>query len=226
MPYDQLDSLIISQIKTLGSGTPGTGAGTAGPDSNLYYDQTSTGLGNNGYGIINGGITTADSDGDGMPDYWELAVGLNPSVNDAMTIASDGYANIEHYLNWLAGPHAQTATNTPVNVDLWQYTGGFTNASPVYSVNNASNGIVTLNGDGHTAQFTPASNFFGLASFQFSVIASDGSGYTNTVTVAVVPQSQSQTQPSDLIWVGDGVSNLWAVGSGTNWFDGTNFVAF
>ncbi len=226
LPYDQLDSLIISQIKTLGSGTPGTGAGTAGPGSSLYYDQTSTGLGNNGYGIINGGIAAADSDGDGMPDYWELAVGLNPSVNDAMTIASDGYANIEHYLNWLGAPHAQTATNTPVNVDLWQYTGGFTNFNPVYSVNNASNGIVTLNGDGHTAQFTPALNFFGLGSFQFSVIASDGSGYTNTVMVAVVPQSQSQTQPSDLIWVGDGTTNLWAVGNGTNWFDGTNLVAF
>jgi len=226
LPCDQLDSLIISQIKTLGSGTAGTGAGTAGPDSNLYYDQTSTGLGNNGYGIINGGIPALDSDLDGMPDYWELTVGLNPNVNDAMTIAADGYANIEHYLNWLADPHALTPTNTPVDVDLWQYTAGFTNASPVYSVNNPSNGIVTLNADGHTAHFTPALNFFGLAGFQFSVVASDGGSYTNTVTVAVVPQSQTLTEPSDLIWVGDGTTNLWAMGSGINWFDGTNLVAF
>ena len=226
LPYDQLDSLIISQIKTLGNGTAGTGAGTAGPGSSLYYDQTSTGLGNNGYGVINSGIPETDSDGDGMPDYWELANGLSITSNDAMTIAADGYANIEHYLNWLADPHAKTATNTTVDVDLWQYTGGFTNASPVYSVNNASNGVVTLNSDGHTATFTPATNYFGLGSFQFGVVAADGSGYTNTVTVAIVPQSESQTEPSYLTWRGDGMTNLWAVGSGTNWFDGTNFVAF
>ena len=82
-----------------------------------------------------------------------------------MTIAADGYANIEHYLNWLADPHALTVTNTPVAVDLWQYTGGFTNASPVYSVNNASNGVVTLNADGHTAQFTPGPEFFRAGQF-------------------------------------------------------------
>jgi len=225
-PRDQVDTLVISQMKTLGNAPTGTGAGTAGPDNNFYLSQTQTGLGNNGYGTINGGIPAIDSDGDGMPDYWELTVGLNPNVNDAMTIAADGYANIEHYLNWLADPHALTATNTSVDVDLWRYTSGFTNASPVHSVNHASNGTVALNGDGHTAHFTPALNFFGLGSFQFDVTASDGSGYTNTVVVAVVPQSQSQSQPSYLTWVGDGTANLWAIGSGTNWFDGTNLVAF
>ncbi len=226
LPRDPVDNLVISQMKTLGNAPTGTGAGTAGPDGGLYTSQTQTGLGNNGYGTINGGIPAADSDVDGMPDYWEQTVGLNPYSNDAMTIAADGYANIEHYLNWLADPHALTVTNTPVEVDLWQYTSGFTNASPVYAVNNASNGVVTMNGDGHTAHFTPAANFFGLGSFQFSVVASDGSAYSNTVTVAVAPVSQSQTEPSNLIWYGDGVSNLWAVGNGTNWFDGTNLVAF
>ena len=226
LPRDQVDDLVISQTKTLGSGTTGTGAGTTGPDGSLYTSQAQTGLGNSGYGVINGGIPALDSDLDGMPDYWEKTVGLSPAVNDAMTIAADGYANIEHYLNWLADPHALTVTNTAVDVDLWQYTSGFTNASPVYSVNNASNGVVTLNADGHTAHFTPAQDFFGLGNFQFSVVASDGSSYTNTVTVAVVPQSLAQTQPSNLIWRGDGVTNLWAVGSGTNWFDGTNLVAF
>jgi autotransporter-associated beta strand protein len=225
LPRDQIDDLVISQVKTLGSGTTGTGAGTVGPDGGLYTSQTQTGLGNNGYGTINGGIPATDSDLDGMPDYWEITVGLSPSSNDAMTIAADGYANIEHYLNWLADPHALTITNTDVDVDLWQYTGGFTNARPTYSVYNASNGVVTLN-SGHIAHFTPANNYFGLGSFQFTVVASDGSGYTNTVTVAIVPQSQSQTQPSYLTWRGDGVTNLWAVGSGTNWFDGTNLIAF
>ena len=221
VPRDQIDDLVLSQVKTLGNAPTGTGAGTAGPDGGLYTSQTQTGLGNNGYGVINGGVPALDSDGDGMPDYWEKAVGLNPNSNDAMTIAADGYANIEHYLNWLADPHALTSTNTALDLDLWQYTCGFTNASPVYAVNNASNGVVTLN-RGHVVHFAPNSDFIGLASFQFSVLASDGAGYTNTVKVLV----SGMTQPSDLIWQGDGTTNLWALNSGTNWLKGTNLVAF
>ncbi|MGD0259237.1 MAG: autotransporter-associated beta strand repeat-containing protein [Verrucomicrobiota bacterium] len=208
-PRDQVDSQVIGNVTSLG---------TAGQ---LFNSQTNTGLGNSGYGIINGGASALDSDGDGMPDYWERAVGLNPNSNDAMTIAADGYANIEHYLNWLADPHALTTTNTSVDVDLWQYTGGFTNGSPAYSANNASNGVVTLNSR-HIAHFTPMTGFSGLASFQFSVVASDGSAFTNTVTVLV----SGATQPPNLIWRGDGVANLWAVGAGTNWLNGTNLVAF
>jgi hypothetical protein len=44
-----------------------------------------------------------DSDGDGMPDAWEQEHGLNP--NDAADGAadrdSDGYTNVEEYLNSL-----------------------------------------------------------------------------------------------------------------------------
>jgi len=42
----------------------------------------------------------ADSDGDGLPDYWEDQFGTNKrDPHDAMTIAAGGYARIEHYLN-------------------------------------------------------------------------------------------------------------------------------
>ena len=41
-----------------------------------------------------------DSDGDGIPDYWEQQFGLNSKdASDAMKIAAGGYANIEHYFN-------------------------------------------------------------------------------------------------------------------------------
>jgi len=177
-PRDQVDQLVYNDVTSLGAGGAGPG---------LWTSQTSTGLGNNGYGVIAPGNLPPDSDGDGMPDYWKAAVGLSLSNNsDAMTIAGDGYANIEHYLNWLAAPNAITVTDAPVNVDLWQYTTGFTNASPVYSVNNPTNGTVVLNG-GHIARFTPAANFLGLGSFNFSVLASDGSSLTDTVTVCVSP---------------------------------------
>jgi hypothetical protein len=189
LPYDQLDSLIISQIKTLGNGTAGTGAGTAGPDSSLYYDQTSTGLGNNGYGVLNGNTPPVETAGDGTPDYWKLALGSNTNVADSLAPGTGGYTKLENYLNWLAAPHAVTQTNVFVNVNLTQYTGGFTNASPVYSVFAPTNGTVALLADGHTAQFAPAGNFSGLGSFNFSVLANDSSAMTNTVTICVTPNA-------------------------------------
>jgi autotransporter-associated beta strand protein len=211
-PRDQVDALV--QADVLSFGTAGAGGG-------LWTSQTATGLGNDGYGVIAGGTPPVDTDGDGMPDYWKMAVGLSlTNSNDAMIIASDGYANIEHYLNWLAAPHALTSPNTSVAVDLWQYTAGFTNTSPVYSVNCASNGVVVLN-SGHIAQFTPATNSYGLGSFNFSVLANDGSTMTNTVTVCVTPIGAALS----LTWRGDGLTNNWDTTT-ANWFFGTNSVAF
>ncbi len=221
-PRDQIDDLVISQIKTLGNGTTGTSAGTAGPGSGFYTSQTQTGLGNNGYGVINGGVAAIDTDNDGMPDYWEKAMGLNfTSASDTMTLGADGYANLERYLNWLADPHAMTVTNTPVDIDLWQYTSGFTNVAPAYSVTVLSNGVVTLN-SGHIAHFTPAANYSGMGAFQFTVTGSDGTTWTNSVAVLASPV----VPPSNLIWQGDGIANLWGNGSGVNWLNGPNLVAF
>ena len=42
----------------------------------------------------------ADSDHDGLPDFWEKQFELNPTdASDAAKISADGYANIEHYAN-------------------------------------------------------------------------------------------------------------------------------
>ena len=42
----------------------------------------------------------ADTDHDGIPDDWETANGLNPNdASDGAATASDGYTNLEHYLN-------------------------------------------------------------------------------------------------------------------------------
>lgn len=44
-----------------------------------------------------------DSDGDGMPDNWERARGLNPRVaSDGTALSRTGYTNLEDYLNELA----------------------------------------------------------------------------------------------------------------------------
>jgi hypothetical protein len=185
LPYDQLDSLIINQVKTLGLGTAGFTAGTTGPVGGLYTTQTVTGLPNNGYGIIRSGIRSVDTDNDGMPDYWEAATGSNVNADDAMTIGSDGYTLIEHYLNWIAGFHAVTNVNSAVDIDMNKYTGGFTSVSPVFAINANANGTATLLADNHTVHFVPSAGFTGLGSFKFTVKGSDNTAYTDTVSVLV-----------------------------------------
>jgi hypothetical protein len=55
-----------------------------------------------GWPALEAGISPLDSDHDGMPDSWETAQGLNPSVDDsAQDRNGDGYTNIEEYLNAL-----------------------------------------------------------------------------------------------------------------------------
>ena len=119
-----VDALIISQVMTLGKGTTGSGASTVGPGGGLYTSQADTGLPNNGYGTIAGGTRPTDTDNDGMPDVWESANGSNVNANDAMTKAADGYALVEHYINWLAGPHAQTAAGAVGQLRSLQLRGG------------------------------------------------------------------------------------------------------
>ena len=57
-----------------------------------------------GYPVLNSATPPVDTDHDGMPDAWEIAKGLN--LNDAndgkLDRDSDGYTNVEEYLNYLA----------------------------------------------------------------------------------------------------------------------------
>ena len=49
----------------------------------------------------------SDRDGDGMPDKWELACGLNPDdrADGNGDRDKDGYTNLEEYLNSLVSSH-------------------------------------------------------------------------------------------------------------------------
>ncbi len=94
----------------------------------------------------------------------------------------DGYTDLEHYLNWLAAPHALTVTNTPVAVDLYAIAGLSGNLG--FSVANGTNGTVTLTNA--VATFTPANNYFGFASFYFNVTNLDTTNSFGPVTVSVM----------------------------------------
>ena len=59
----------------------------------------------NGYPVLTAISRPADwdTDHDGMPNWWEIAKGLNASADDHLgDINSDGYTNLEDYLNYMS----------------------------------------------------------------------------------------------------------------------------
>ena len=67
---------------------------------------------------VYGGVKKTDTDGDGMPDEWETANGTNPSANDAMTKADNGYTNIENYINSITVDNRDYFLRVPVALTL------------------------------------------------------------------------------------------------------------
>src|SRR4029434_7812259 len=60
----------------------------------------------------------SDADLDGMPDYWEIAAGLNRNVADHNGDADgNGYTNLEDYLNSLVKGGVQQGSITGVTDD-------------------------------------------------------------------------------------------------------------
>ena len=168
----------------------------------------------NGPGPYKGGPVPLDTDLDGMPDYWEAGLGMSinaPNNNDA---GVGGYTKLEEYLNWLAEPHGVALTNATVLIDLRQFTRGFTNTSPVYSVNSASNGAVTLTNN-HFACFVPTPGSIGRAGFNFGVTDSQGSSLARVMGLFFTPQPPAYGR----VWRGDGMANNWNVLGDANWFD-------
>jgi hypothetical protein len=154
--------------------------------TNFLTSQSEVG----GWPALNTYNVPTDSDRDGMPDYWETALAMNPLVGNNNHLNPDGYTDLEHYLNWLAGLHAVGPANSFVDVNLRAFTLGVA-SNATYAVANATNGSVTLLGDGRTARFTPTAGFFGRSSFAFTAVdALAGGGVTNTVSLLITPQPE------------------------------------
>ena len=107
---DGVDQRLVTDAKSLGT----LGA--------IIADESVVG----GQPAVAGGTAPVDTDQDGIPDFYETAIGTNPNVADNNgDYDLDGYTNIEHYLNWLVGPHARVVSGSLVDVGLGQYTSSF-----------------------------------------------------------------------------------------------------
>jgi hypothetical protein len=137
------------------------------------------------------GADLADTDGDGMHNSWETAMGLNPSVNDAAGDADgDGYSNLTEYL---AGSSAATNGSVPSPVrHLWVTNVRDLAADPSGMIN------VFVDASGSGVLLNPVTAELGAA---FSGVAEPGRGSSLTT----VPDAQGRTftlspTPSPTVW--------------------------
>ncbi len=89
---DAVDRRLIGELTSLGK------RGKTLPHTDDRGEALAGGLGE-----VVGGPAPPESDGDGIPDGWETAHGLNPrNAADAGGLDSSGYSQLEVYLNSLA----------------------------------------------------------------------------------------------------------------------------
>ncbi len=127
-----------------------------------------------------------DTDGDGLPDWWEEYYGLdtNSSTDDFSDANADddgdGYTNLDDYLQWMSYTHYSIDDSENVSIDLSDMFMGYT-SSPSYTVSNVENGSLSISSS--TAIFTPDGG--GMASFNLTVTDSEGATMTKLVNVFV-----------------------------------------
>ncbi|MEK7951484.1 autotransporter-associated beta strand repeat-containing protein [Luteolibacter soli] len=226
---DEVDTILIGKLTTQ---TPFH-----------VHKESDTGASNAGFGVLASTIAPVDTDLDGMPDYYESALGWAPAVQDHNTGLPNsggvltgttfmpagtaaGYTRLEEYLHFLAIPHGTVAKNTAseptsVQVDLKRFTSGFS-ASPVFTVSNIASGTIVQSGPGNSlVTFTPTVNFVGRARFDFTVTDASGLPWTQTFALLVT----NAGLPRDLEWQGGLASNAWDSAT-NNWLRNGNPTAF
>lgn len=89
---DAVDTRVAEEVKNGTATYEGSKTGYPG----ILDSQADAG----GWPVLAGGSTPVDSDNDGMPDDWEIAMKLNPNLANANNKElSTGYDNIEVYVN-------------------------------------------------------------------------------------------------------------------------------
>lgn len=164
------------------------------------------------------GEKPADTDGDGMPDAWETANGTNPQKDDAMTLADNGYANIENYINSITRDNRQFFLRTPMLLTLESATTNSLTLSWADYTDNEDGFIVEIKKDGDfveagrtgSSPFTVQSSAFDLqpaTAYIVRVCAYQGdqkSAYTPELTVKTRPEQADIIDVETFTGTGEG----------------------
>jgi hypothetical protein len=129
-----------------------------------------------------------DSDNDGLPNWWETILGTN--VNSAANefsdangdVDSDGFTNLEEYLEWVGAPHYMMGSKSDSIIDLKAYTKGY-EKSPVYTIKSVIYGTAEVLNTGSEMKFTGKS--VGLGEVIFEVKDADGSSMQRKINFLV-----------------------------------------
>jgi|GEM_PF-2242020 len=174
--------------------------------------------------------TSDDSDGDGIPDAWETAHGLNPNdPTDATELSAngDGLTNLQSYAQeidptqpYLTPPVITSASATDQGATLtWDSVTGATS----YSIYRQPVGGSSWSdiADGVTSTDFNDTNLTNGDSYSYSLIAINGSTQSNRSTsFSVTPSSNSITLPAAGFFYA--VSNANAGTVDLEWSGGTN----
>ena len=99
---DSFDELMVSDARNGAASYTGKGLGKGFVNSQDDNRPADAAADWSAWPTLNSAAAPVDTDGDGMPDEWEKSNGLDPSdPSDGKTIGTDGYSNLENYLNSL-----------------------------------------------------------------------------------------------------------------------------
>lgn len=164
------------------------------------------------------GSKPLDSDGDGMPDEWEVDNATDPQKDDAMVLRDNGYTNIENYINSITIDDRQYFLRAPMLLSLESSTTNSLTLSWADYSDNEDGFIVEMKKDGAFAEVgRTAANTTSFtitdASLQpgkpydvrvCAFAGTDKSAYTVTLTVKTRPEQADIIDAETFTGTGEG----------------------
>ncbi len=216
---DTYDSYIIDEVRNGTAAYTGAGNHKGIIDSQEDLRPAGASDGWSAWPVLNSTPSSPDTDGDGMPDEWETAHGLNPNdAGDGAKVGADGYTYLENYLNSLV-----------TDITTRQNEGG-TQGGSISSISGGEEASVydispaTSNGDWSFSNgFSISASGKGYA--EGSSCGIKGIKYSRNTTYTInIPEGITITKVEVTGYSNDDSSTAYIGQFGTNTFTSTDYV--